>query len=103
MVRNHGQGRVHDLTLMRGRSCWSGPAQAAVHFVQAHLGEMALDGFTPASETAGDVGTRVRVMSPRGTFDVVVDKRDVGGDAPPSCGKDPEPIRGWFQVSLTAV
>ena len=101
MVRNHWQGRAHDLTLLRGRSCWSAPAQAAIHFVRAHLGEMALDGFAPQSESAGEKGTTVRVMSPRGTFDVVVDKREVGGTAPPSCGKDLEPIRGWFQVALT--
>lgn len=103
MVRNHGQGRAHDLTLFRGRSCWSAPAQAAIHFVRAHIGEMALDGFAPESEVPADEGTKVRVVSPRGTFEVVVDKREVGGTAPPSCGKDLEPIRGWFQVALTTV
>lgn len=103
MVRSHGQGRAYDLTLLRGRSCWSAPAQAAIHFVRAHIGELALDGFVPESEVAADGGTSVRVVSPRGMFDVVVDKREVGGAAPPSCGKDPQPIRGWFQVELRAV
>lgn len=103
MVRNHAQGRAHDLTLLRGRSCWSAPAQAAIHFVRAHIGEMALEGISAESEAADEAGTKVRVVSPRGTFDVVVDKREVGGTAPPSCGKDVEPIRGWFQVALTTV
>ncbi len=103
LVRNHAQGRVHDLTLFRGRSCWSAPAQAAVHFVRAHVGEMATSGFVPTSEAETDDGVRVRVESPRGGFDVVVEKRPVGGEAPPSCEKPPAPVAGWFQVALRPI
>lgn len=100
LVRNHGQGRVHDLTLFRGRTCWSAPGQAAVHFVRAHLGEMALGGLVPTSETKTETGVVVRVESPRGAFDVAVVKRPIGGEAPPSCEKPPAPAAGWFQLQL---
>ncbi len=103
LVRNHTQGRVHDLTLFRGRTCWSAPGQAAVHFVRAHVGEMALEGFVPASEVETSAGVRVRVECPRGTFDVLVEKRPVGGEAPPSCEKPPAPVAGWFQAELQSV
>lgn len=73
---------------------------AAIHFVRAHLGELEIDGFLPSSEAATDEGTRVRVQSPRGAFDVLVQKRAVGGEAPPSCEKALEPVMGWFQVEL---
>lgn len=102
LVRNHAHRRVHDLTLLRGQSGFSPASQAAMHFVRAHLGELALDGFEVVAEASTDAGVRVRVESPRGTFDVLVDQRDVGGQAPPSCGKDLAPARGWFQVALTA-
>jgi len=100
LVRNHSQGRVHDLSRFRGRTCWSAPGQAAVHFVRAHIGEMALAGFVPTSEATIEAGTRVRVASPRGAFDVLVEKRPVGGEASPSCEKPPAPVAGWFQVDL---
>ncbi len=103
MLRNHGRDRVHALGLLRGRSCWSASGQASIHFVRAHLGEMAVDGFSVQGEEGGDAGTRVRVASPQGSFDVTVQKRPVGGEAPPSCGKALEPVRGWFQVSLVPV
>lgn len=100
LVRNHGQGRVHDLTLFRGRTCWSAAGQAAVHFVRAHIGDMSLGGFVPTSEAATSEGIRVRVESPQGGFDVEVAKRPVGGEAPPSCEKTPAPVAGWFQLEL---
>ncbi len=100
LVRNHSQGRVHNLTSFRGRTCWSAPGQAAVHFVRAHVGEMTLGGFVPTSEAQTDAGVRVRVEGPRGTFDVLVEKRPVGGEAPPSCGKPAAPVSGWFQAGL---
>ncbi len=100
LVRNHVAGRVHDLALFRGRTCWSAPGQAAVHFVRAHIGEMARDGFVPTSEATTAAGIRVRVDTPRGAFDVEVAKRPVGGDAPPSCDKPPAPVTGWFQLDL---
>lgn len=103
LVRNHGQGRVHDLSLFRGRSCWSAPGQAAVHFVRAHVGEMTLAGFVPGSEVEVGGGVRVRVESPRGTFEVLVEKRAVGGEASPSCEKPPAPVAGWFQADLQSV
>ncbi|MBV1857629.1 MAG: sucrase ferredoxin, partial [Nannocystaceae bacterium] len=103
LARSHGLGRVHDLTLFRGRTCWSAPGQAAVHFVRAHLGEMAVVGFAPCSEAETEAGIRVRVESPRGAFDVVVEKRPVGGEASPSCDKPPAPVSGWFQVDLQSV
>ena len=100
LVRSHAEGRVHDLTLLRGRTCWSGASMAAIHFVRAHLGELAIDGFVPSPEALTDQGTRVRVQSPRGVFDVLVQRRAIGGEAPPSCEKTLEPVMGWFQVEL---
>ena len=100
LLRNDGQGRVHDLTLLRGRCCWSAASQAAIHFVRAHVGAMELEGVRAENERTADGGTAVDVVSPRGTFTVVVDKRPVGAEAPPSCDKPPAPVMGWVQVSL---
>jgi len=101
LIRSHAQGRIYDLAKLRGRTCWSGASMAAIHFVRAHVGELAIDGFVATSEAEEDGGIRVRVESPRGEFDVVVQRRLVGGEAPPSCEKPPEPVKGWFQVELT--
>lgn len=103
LVRSQGQRRVHDLSLFRGRTCWSAPGQAAVHFVRAHVGEMEIGGVVPMTEVQTDSGVRVRVKSPRGTFDVLVEKRPVGGEAAPSCEKPPAPVAGWFQAELQSV
>ena len=103
LVRSHVAGRVHDLASLRGRSCWSAASQAAVHFVRAHIGETGLDTVTPISEVEEAPRWRVRVQAPVGTFEVEVEKRGVAGEAPPSCGKELAPVRGWFQCELVAL
>lgn len=100
LIRSHTDGRVHDLTLLRGRTCWSGASQAAVHFVRAHLGAMALDDVRPTDEVTNESTTTVEVEVLGATYEVVVEKRAVGGEAPPSCDKPLAAVTGWTQVSL---
>ncbi len=102
LVRSHAAGRVHDLTLLRGRTCWSAAGQAAVHFVRAHVGEMALGAFAVQGEHDASEGTVVEVDAAEASFRVVVQRRPLGGEAPPSCDKPLEPVKGWYQVALTS-
>lgn len=79
-----------ELTGLRGRSCWPAPGQVAEAAVREKYGFTGLDDvrvsgadeFWSVSHRDGRYWT-VRVTS------------SVEGEAMPSCGKEPEPVRRW--------
>ncbi len=102
LLGDHAKGRVHDLEVLRGRTCWTGAGQAAVHFARAYRDVMAVDDVAPLEETAIDdrVSVIVRVGDER--LRVQVERRSLGSQARPSCAKPPAPVKGWFLVDLEA-
>lgn len=102
LLRDHATGRVHDLELLRGRTCWSSASQAAAHFARAYRDAMSIDDVVPLEESISDDGVIVIVRVGEERLRVQVERRPLGSEARPSCAKPPAPVKGWFLVDLEA-
>lgn len=98
-------GRVHRLDRVRGRTALAEPEQAAEAIWRERTGRLELDAIAHvehAVEHGTEVnGTRARVLlrDREGvTHEVRLEHRDLGTTAPPSCGKPPAAVTGWFPI-----
>ncbi|MCA9656442.1 MAG: sucrase ferredoxin [Myxococcales bacterium] len=92
-IRN---GRVGPLDRLRGRMALAGPEQAAEALWRERSGNDVVDALVGAEHVAGEDVTVVTLHDREGgRHELRVRWRDLGIEAPPSCGKAPESVGGW--------
>ncbi|MEM7153714.1 MAG: sucrase ferredoxin [Myxococcota bacterium] len=93
-------GRIDRLDRLRGRTALSCPEQAAETFWRREHGLVDSDALASVEHVESDGQVVVTLSDQQGQrFEVRVERRELGGQAPPSCGKPPRPVAGWFPVA----
>jgi hypothetical protein len=88
--------------LLRGRSAFAAPAQAAQHYARLALGETGLDALRPVGLAAlGDRRWRARLLAPGGGALLVTVRAGLGPPVRLTCSsRTAEPPRTWELVAL---
>lgn len=90
-------GTVYRLDRLRGRTALSSAAQAAEAVWRERTGRLEIDAFARIDQVERDGRVIVTLHDKAGQgHEVRLERRDLGPTAPPSCGKAPAPISGWF-------
>jgi hypothetical protein len=93
IIDAHLRGGVDRLDRLRGRTALTSAEQAAEHFVREHAGAMGLDAVRVDEVVAGALGTyHAKARAGDVRYDVRFTRVVSLRVAPPSCGKDPEPV-----------
>lgn len=93
------QQRIYRLDRVRGRTALAGPEQAAEVIWRERTSRLELDALTHIEHEVEGTQVRVTLRDRDGvSHEVRVEQRDLGVTAPPSCGKPPEAVRGWFEA-----
>lgn len=91
------EGRVHRLDRLRGRTALHGAEQAAEAIWRERTGRLELDALIDARHEVEGSQARVTLRDRDGTtHEVRLEHRELGVSAPPTCGKPPEAVTGWF-------
>lgn len=90
-------GTVYRLDRLRGRTALHGVEQAAETIWRGRNGRLEVDALAHAEHTEQDGVWVVTLRDREGEqHEVRLQRRELGPVAPPSCGKDPVPVAGWF-------
>ncbi|MCX4240903.1 sucrase ferredoxin [Paraliomyxa miuraensis] len=93
------EGRLHRIDRLRGRTALEGVEQAAEAAWRERTGRLELDAVTELHHVVEGSRVRVSLRDREGvTHELWLEDRELGPSAPPSCGKPPEAVRGWFSV-----
>lgn len=91
------QQRIYRLDRLRGRTALAEPEQAAEVIWRERTGRLQLDALAHIEHAVEGTQVRVTLRDREGaTHEVRLERRELGVTAPPSCGKPPEAIRGWY-------
>lgn len=94
------QGQVYRLDRLRGRTALHGVEQAAEVAWRAASGEAHIGALARVEHVEADDAVMVTLHGHDGrSHQVALERRELGPSAPPSCGKPPAPVAGWFQRS----
>lgn len=92
-------GEVYALDKLRGRTALTTAAQAAETLWRQRTGEVRTSALAEVAVQEHDDRTVVTLRDDRGAaHEVAVHRRMLGETVSLSCGKEPEPVGGWFAV-----
>ncbi len=90
-------GTVYRLDRLRGRTALHAAEQAAESIWRARTGRLGVDALAHAEHVQHDEHVVVTLRDREGQeHEVRLQHRTLGPSAPPSCGKPPAPVAGWF-------
>lgn len=92
-------GQLGDLDLLRGRSSYDKPTQAAEVFLRRRLGLLGFDELKWLGTTVeADSIWKARFRAGAEEHPVVVKREQTEAMRPPSCGAAPEPVVKWVEA-----
>ncbi len=90
-------GEIFALDRLRGRTALHPAEQAAEAAWRGATGVLDIDALVEVEHVQRDDSTTVTLRDREGlTHEVELEHRELGPSAPPSCGKAPAPVAGWF-------
>lgn len=90
-------GTVYRLDRLRGRTALHAAEQAAEAIWRGRTGRLEIGAFARIEHVERDGQVVVTLRDHEGeSHEVRLEYRTLGPTAPPSCGKEPAPIGGWF-------
>lgn len=97
LAQSMRQGRVGPLDRLRGRTALSGAEQAAEVLWRQRSDVHEVDALTQARHESRGETVVVTLHDRAGqVHELALQHRELGVTAPPSCGKEPAPVAGWF-------
>lgn len=92
-------GTVYRLDRLRGRTSLHSAEQAAEAIWRGRTGRLETGALASVEHAEGEGRVVVTLRDQDGeAHEVALERRAIGPHAPPSCGKEPAPIAGWFVV-----